>query len=157
MDDLAPNSDLAHAASAILTATIDSWVADPESDVVYAEWVPNAPPEGGRWAVRMLQQVREATTVWFWVGERSLVAEAYVVPAPEVAEPVYRQALIRNGRSFRVNFALDAEGALVLRSRLPVERVSAEELSYLLAEIYETIELSFRPMLIAGNQREKLP
>lgn len=157
MADLAPQDGLARAASAILAATIEAWLADPESDVVYAEWVPNSPPEGGRWAVRMLQQVREATTVWFWVGERSLIAEAYVVPAPEVAEPVYRQALIRNGRSFRANFALDAEGAVVVRSRLPVERVSAEELSYLLAEIYEAVELSFRPMLVAGSQREKLP
>lgn len=144
-------------AGAILSASIDAWLADPESDVVYAEWVPNSPGEGGRWAVRMLQQVREATTVWFWVGDRSLIAEAYLLPAPLVAEPVYRQALIRNGRSFRANFALDAEGAVVLRSRIPVERVSPEELSYLLAEVYEAVELSFRPMLVAGSLREKLP
>ena len=53
-----------------------AWVADPDSDVVYAEKVE------GRLAVRMRQQVREATTVWFWVGDRSLIAEAYVIPAP---------------------------------------------------------------------------
>ncbi len=93
-----------------------SWVADPDSDVVYAEKVE------GRLAVRMRQQVREATTVWFWVGDRSLIAEAYVIPAPASAEAAYRQALVRNGRSFRVNFALDHEGALVLRARMPLER-----------------------------------
>jgi hypothetical protein len=138
-------------AAALLAQVVDSWVADPDSDVIYAEKVE------GRLAVRMRQQVREATTVWFWVGDRSLIAEAYVIPAPAEAEVAYRQALVRNGRSFRVNFALDHEGALVLRARLPLERVNATELSYLLAEIYETIEISFRSLVGLVRQREKLP
>jgi hypothetical protein len=138
-------------AAALLDQVVDSWVADPDSDVVYAEKVE------GRLAVRMRQQVREATTVWFWVGDRSLIAEAYVIPAPAEAEAAYREALIRNGRSFRVNFALDHEGALVLRARIPLERVTADELSYVLAEIYETIEISFRSLVGLVRQREKLP
>jgi hypothetical protein len=138
-------------AAALLAQVVDSWVADPDSDVVYAEKVE------GRLAVRMRQEVREATTVWFWVGDRSLIAEAYVIPAPAEAEVAYRQALVRNGRSFRVNFALDHEGALVLRARIPLERVNATELSYLLAEIYETIEISFRSLAGLIRQREKLP
>lgn len=127
-------------AAALLAKVVEEWVADPDSDVVYAEKVE------GRLAVRMRQQVREATTVWFWVGDLSLIAEAYVIPAPGNAELAYRQALTRNGRSFRVNFALDHEGALVLRGRIPLDRVSATELSYLLAEIYQTIEISFRSL-----------
>jgi hypothetical protein len=138
-------------AAALLARVVDSWVADPDSDVIYAERVE------GRLAVRMRQQVREATTVWFWVGDRSLIAEAYVIPAPAEAEVAYRQALVRNGLSFRVHFALDHEGALVLRARLPLERVNATELSYLLAEIYETIEISFRSLVGLVSQREKLP
>jgi hypothetical protein len=138
-------------AAALLSQVVDSWVADPDSDVVYAEKVE------GRLAVRMRQQVREATTVWFWVGDRSLIAEAYVIPAPAEAEAAYRQALVRNGRSFRVNFALDHEGALVLRARIPLDRVDSTELSYLLAEIYETIEVSFRSLVELVRQREKLP
>ena len=138
-------------AAALLAQVVDSWVADPDSDVVYAENVE------GRLAVRMRQEVREATTVWFWVGDRSLVAEAYVIPAPAEAELAYRQALVRNGRSFRVNFALDHEGALVLRARIPLERVTASELSYLIDEIYETIEISFRSLVGLVRQREKMP
>ena len=125
-------------AAALLARVVGEWVADPDSDVVYAEEVE------GRLAVRMRQQVREATTVWFEVGDFSLLAEAYVIPSPARAESAYRQALIRNGRGFRVNFALDHEGALVLRARIPIERVTATELSYVLAEIYETIEVHFR-------------
>ena len=137
-------------AAALLEEVVDSWVSDPDSDVVYAEKVE------GRMAVRMRQQVREATTVWFWVGDRSLIAEAYVIPAPADAEPAYRQALVRNGRGFRVHFALDHEGALILRARIPLERVNATELSYLLAEIYQTVEVSFRSLVGLVSQREKM-
>ncbi|HJR87615.1 MAG TPA: YbjN domain-containing protein [Acidimicrobiia bacterium] len=132
-------------ARSILERSIADWVDDPVSDVVYAEEVE------GRFAVRMRQTVREATTVWFMVGQRSLIAEAYVLPALEHPAGAHRLALIRNHQSFRVNFALDSEEALVLRARIPLERVTAEELSYVLAEIYQTIELSFRSLLRENN------
>ena len=132
-------------ARSILLRSIADWVNDPDSDVVYAEEVE------GRFAVRMRQAVREATTVWFTVGQRSLVAEAYVLPALENPERAHRLALVRNHTSFRVNFALDPEEAIVLRARIPIERVTAEELSYVLAEIYQTIELSFRSLLRENN------
>ena len=138
-------------AAALLAQIVEGWVADPDSDVVYAENVE------GRLAVRMRQQVREATTIWFRVGDLSLIAEAYVIPAPANAEEAYRQALFRNGRSFRVNFALDGEGALIVRARMPLERVNPTELSYVLAEIYETIETSFRTLAGLVPQREKMP
>lgn len=132
-------------ARSILERSIADWVNDPASDVVYAEEVE------GRFAVRMRQTIRDATTVWFTVGQRSLTAEAYVIPALEHPEGAHRLALIRNQKSFRVNFALDTEEALVLRARIPIERVTAEELSYVLAEIYQTIEISFRSLLRENN------
>ncbi|HUO46362.1 MAG TPA: YbjN domain-containing protein [Acidimicrobiia bacterium] len=139
------------AAGALVADKVAAWVDDPESDVEYAEQVE------GRWAVRMRQTVRDATTVWFWIGDRTLIAEAYVLPAPPVELAVYRLALRRNGSSFRVNFALDREGALVLRSRIPLERLSESELEYLLADFYQTIEVSFRALIAAGFEREKQP
>lgn len=132
-------------ARSILERSIADWVNDPASDVVYAEEVE------GRFAVRMRQTIRDATTVWFTVGQRSLTAEAYVIPALEHPGGAHRLALIRNHKSFRVNFALDTEEALVLRARIPIERVTAEELSYVLAEIYQTIEISFRSLLRENN------
>ena len=61
----------------VLEHRIQQWIADPESSVEYAEELE------GRWAVRMRQQVRDATTIWFTIGERSLEYEAYVIPAAE--------------------------------------------------------------------------
>lgn len=128
----------------ILEERIRLWLDDAESNVVYAEEVE------GRWAVRMTQETRDATTVWFDVGERSLWFEAYVLPAPAEPAEVHRQALVRNLRAWRCFFALDHEGALVLRGRLATDQVTLEELDRVLGEVYETIEVSFRPMARAG-------
>jgi hypothetical protein len=134
----------------ILEERIRSWLDDPESTVEYAEEVE------GRWAVRMRQETRDATTVWWDVGERSLTFEAYVLPAPPNPEEVHRQALVRNARGWRCFFAVDEEGAIVLRGRLADDRVSLDELDRVLGEIFETIELAFRPMVRAGfGDREK--
>lgn len=134
----------------ILEERISLWLEDPESAVAYAEEVE------GRWAVRMSQETRDATTVWWDIGERSLTFEAYVLPAPPDPEEVHRQALVRNARAWRCFFAVDGEGAIVLRGRLPEERVTLDELDRVLGEVFETIEIAFRPMVRAGYMgREK--
>ena len=134
----------------VLEERIRLWVEDPTSSVEYAEEVE------GRWAVRMRQDVRDATTVWFDVGERSLRFEAYVVPAPLAPAEVHRQALVRNARAWRCFFAVDAEGAIVLRGRLAADRVTLDELDRVLGEVFESIEVAFRPMVRAGfPSREK--
>ncbi len=127
----------------ILEARIKLWLEDPESSVEYAEELE------GRWAVRMRQQTRDATTVWFTPMERSLEYEAYVIPVPPEAIEVMRQALVRNQRGWRAFFAIDHEGDLLLRGRLAADTVTLLELDRVLGEIYDTIELSFRAMVSA--------
>ncbi|MEX1272071.1 MAG: hypothetical protein WEB55_06440, partial [Acidimicrobiia bacterium] len=61
------------------------WLEDPDSAVVYAEQVES------RWAVRMTQTVRDATTVWWNPGQRTVGMEAYLGPVPEhAAAELYR-------------------------------------------------------------------
>lgn len=121
---------------------IRRWVDDSDSSVVYAEEVDH------KWAVRMTHTVRDATTVWWETGERTVRMEAYVGPVPEhVAAAAYRLALVRNRDSWRCRFALDQEGALVVRGRLANTEVSAETLDALLGECYDLIERTF-PLLV---------
>ena len=127
-----------------LEQRIRLWLDDPESSVEYAEELE------GRWAVRMRQEARDATTVWFDVGERSLQFEAYFMPAPADPAEVHRQALVRNIGSWRAFFAVDREGALVLRGRVSEERVTLQELDLVLGEVFEMIEVAFRAMIRAG-------
>ena len=125
----------------VLERRIERWLADPGSSVEYAEEVE------GRWAVRVRQEARDATTVWFTIGQRSLQYEAYVLPAAEGGPDLYRQALHRNMKGWRAHYALDEEGGLVLRGRLAQTHVTDLELDLALGEIYDAIEVGFRPLL----------
>jgi hypothetical protein len=134
----------------VLEDRIQLWLDDPDSSVEYAEQLE------GRWAVRMKQEVRDATTVWFTVGERSLEYEAYVIPVTDDLAEVFRQALFRNGRGWRCFFSLDGEGGLVLRGRLSAGQVTSEELDLVLGEMWEMVEVAFPSMLravIAGREK----
>ena len=130
-----PNEDL-------LLAAIERWLADDESDVEYAEKLE------GRWAVRMRQQVREATTVWFEAGPRSLRAEAYVFPAPDRnADRIHAFLLRKNESAWRCSFSIDRHGGVFLRGRLPTGHIDQEELDLLLGEIYDLVETTFRTLV----------
>lgn len=132
-------------AARVLADSIAEWVADPDNDVVYTEDV------DGLTVIRMRQVVRDFTSVWFSVGDRSIEFEAYVLPAPDdEVSPVFRQCLVRNQRAWRVHFMVGKDGGLVLHGRLANEVVNRMELSLALAEIYDTVETSFRPLIRAG-------
>lgn len=129
-------------ATETLWLAIDRWIADEESSVEYAEQVDE------RIAVRMRQETRDASTVWWSPGQRSLTAELYVIPVPEVdRESVYRLALDRNRSTYRVHYALARDGGIVLKSRIPNEDVDFALLDAVLGELYDQVELSFRPFV----------
>ena len=131
--------------SDILESAIRGWVADPESAVEYSELVED------RWATRVRQGARDATTVWWEPGQRTLRVEAYVAPSPaQRLEEVYRMCLVRNASTYRVWFALDVEGGIVLRARIPNDEVSRTVLDQVLGEIYEQVELTFPHIIRLG-------
>lgn len=136
--------------SGLVGAVTDAWAADADGDVVWAG------DHEGRRGVRMRQTVRDFTTVWFGVGDRWLTVEAYVLPGPPFnRELVFRQALVRSYSTRRMHFALDPDGDLVLTGRVPVEEVTGEELELILGEVYETVEVAFKPLVRLAFSREK--
>ena len=129
-------------AAEILGGAIERWIADEESSVEYAEQVDD------RIAVRMRQETREASTVWWSPGQRSLTAELFVIPEPQSnRESVYRLALDRNRSTFRVHYAVGRDGGILLRSRISNEAVSTDVLDLVLGELYEQVEITFRPLV----------
>lgn len=129
----------------LLWAAIRTWIDDPESSVEYAEQVE------GSVAMRMRQEARDASTVWWTPRQRSLVAELLVFPAPERnAEACYRLVLDRNRSTFRCWYSLDSDGGIVLRSRLANEEITPEVLDSVLGEMYEQVEVTFRPLVRLG-------
>lgn len=123
-------------------------VADASSDVV------NAEEYEGRWAVRMGQQVRDFTTVWFDVGERTVGFEAYVLPNPAGGHhEIFRQLLARNHRLWRTHFSIDRDGDLFLVGRVSLDEWNETVLDEVLGAIYEAVELSFPALIRTGFAR----
>ncbi len=128
-----------------LESTTSAWVEDETSDVVWAG------DYEGRWGIRMAQQTRDFTTVWFDTGDLTLGYEAYLLPAPpKNREEVYRQCLARNWRSFRAHIAIDRRGDLYVVGRMPVTEVTPETLDEAVGAVYALVDLSFRPLIRAG-------
>ena len=119
-------------------------MADPESDVVWTG------DYEGRRAVRVQQTVRDLTTVWFAVGQRTVTIEAFVLPLPgDAPASAVMHLLHRNFGTRRLRFALDPRNDLVIIGRIPLGEVSEHELELALGEVYDLVEVSFRPLLAA--------
>lgn len=133
----------------LVSAVTEGWVDDPDGDVVWSG------DFEGRRGVRMRQSVRDYTTVWFEVGQRTVRVEAYVLPSPpRHREEVFRQCLTRNAGTRRMHFALDGNGDLVIVGRIPLDEVTAEELELVLGEVYGLVEVAFPSLVRAAFGRE---
>lgn len=129
----------------LVASVTGDWVEDPSSDVVFAG------EHEGRWAVRMAQQVRDFTTVWFEVGDRTVGYESFVLPRPPLRQAeIHRQLLARNLRLWRAHFSIDKNGDIVLTGRLSLTELRAEVLDEVLGAVYEAVEVSFRSLLRLG-------
>ena len=137
----------------LLRQVTTEWVEDEESDVVWCG------EHDGRWGIRMAQQARDFTTVWFDVGEITIGFEAYLLPPPphDVAAAL-AFVLKRNWRSWPAYVAADDRGELYVKGRIPVAHITAEDIETAVGAIYELVETTFRPLLSLGYlPREKSP
>lgn len=125
--------------------------ADPDSDIVWAGSFE------GRPGLRMRQECREATTMWFTIGEHTVSFEAYLLPAPSQNEAeVYRHCLVRSYRSWPAALAISPQGDLYAIGRIPLAAVNETSLDEAIAAVYQVVEMSFRPLLALGyGPREK--
>lgn len=127
------------------------WVDDEESAVVWSG------EYEGRLGLRMSQETRDFTTLWFEIGQRTVGLEAYLLPAPQVhREEVYRQCLFRNRRSWPVSIAVDRDGDLYIGGRISLDLLDRARLDQAVAAVYELVDLSFRSLVRIGfSGREK--
>lgn len=130
------------AAAALLTATLESWVADPDNT---AEWTA---AHEGRTGLRVAQGVRDYSTLWFDVGERTVAAETYLMPSPRGRRAeAYRYCLARNRTSWPAYIALDRRGDLYVMARTDTAAFDVAAIELVVGAVYEVVELAF-PTLI---------
>ncbi len=121
------------------------WLADPESTVEWAGRYEN------RWGIRLRQEARQATTIWFSIGDRTVGYEAYLLPKPRYRrEEVYRRCLARNHRSWPASISVDDRGDLIIRGRIPLSDLSRLRLDEAVGAVFQVVELSFRSLAGAG-------
>lgn len=129
----------------LLRAVTTQWAHDPDSDVVWTG------EHEGRWGIRMAQQTRDFTTVWFAVGEITIGYEAYLLPPPRLNQAaVFEQCLKRNHRSWPAYIAADNRGELYVRGRIPVTHITTEDIETAVGAVYELVEVAFRPLVGLG-------
>ena len=137
-------------AQQLLEQVTTAWVDDPASDVVWAG------AYEGRWGIRMRQTCRDATTVWFSVGDLTVGYEAYLLPKPPQArELVYRHCLARTYRAWPAAIAIDDQGDLFVRGRIHLDRLTESAIDEAVGAVYEVVELSFPQLVkLAFGRRE---
>ena len=135
----------------LVMTTVKGWVADGEND---AEW---SGIHEGRIGLRVAQRVRDYTTMWFDIGERTIAVEAFLLPAPPADnDAALRYCLLRNRTSWPAYLALDHQGDIVVLARLPIESLDVASIETLAGAVYETVELTFPTLVALGfGKREK--
>ena len=129
-----------------------TWADDPSSGVVWAG------EHDGRWGIRIAQDTREATTIWFDVGALTVGFEAHLLPAPvDGGAAMLRHCLRRNRRSWPAAITLDDHGDLTIQGRISVDSFDEQRLGQAVGAVAEIVELSFRPLLDLLVDREKTP
>lgn len=121
------------------------WANDPNSDVVWCG------EHDGRWGIRMAQQTRDFTTVWFHIGEITIGYEAYLLPPPRHHESdVLMYCLKRNSKSWPAYIAADDRGELYIKGRIPVAHIDETDVETAVGAVYGLVEVAFRPLLRLG-------
>ena len=105
----------------------------------------------GEYVVQLPGERKLRTGVSLLLGDHSLSVSAFVVRNPDEEHPrVHRWLLERNARLRQVAFALDKDGDVYLRGRLPLDGVTEATLDSLLGEVLEVADGSFDELLALG-------
>jgi hypothetical protein len=130
---------------------IEGWVATELSDMSYFIDFSADQELAGRWYLRLRGECREATAIWFTLGQRTLKYECYFMSFPEENREAYFEFLLRqNHQLVGAQFGIDPEGAVVLTGEVSVRSVTHDELDRIVGSVYEYVERFFRPALAIG-------
>ncbi|MEZ5231502.1 MAG: YbjN domain-containing protein [Acidimicrobiia bacterium] len=104
-----------------------------------------------RWVVRLLGEEKAHFAVWFFLGQRSLSYETYLLPAPEEQHALFYEHLLRRNFKLRgATFAIGPEDAIYLVGSIPNGEVDDVALDRILGTLYAATEDYFRPALRIG-------
>jgi hypothetical protein len=104
-----------------------------------------------RWALRFKGTEKDVIALWLTLGQRTVLVETEVMPAPEAAAAeVHALALARNLSLFGLWYALGPEDALYLVTRLPAAAVDVSELDRLCGAFVSEIDEVYPTVMTLG-------
>lgn len=127
-------------------AVVDRWIVSLPEEATAERVKP------GFWYVRIPGTARRWIPIELELGERSLKITSHVIVEPEENQAqVYALLLRHNHSADGVAFSFEGrEGVICLVGRLPLDRVSEDELDAVAGRIVETTEETFRTILELG-------
>jgi len=130
---------------------LDEWFAQQLIDLPVVLDVSRDDDVPRRWYVRLEGEVRDVTTIWFTLGQRTLKYETYFLPAPvDAPAGLYEFVLRRNYDLVGAQFGIGPEDALFLTGELGVESIDADELDRVVGSIWEYVERNWPTALRLG-------
>lgn len=139
--------DTAAAAAQLVEAHLTGPVAK-EPWVAHVEYDPEIP----RWYLRFTCEGRDASTIYFDLGQRSLRYELYFMPDPPANHlELYRWLLRRNDHSlYGARFCIGSDGDIYIVGRVLYEHLTTEELDRVIGVCYELVETWFPTAIRMG-------
>ncbi|HEV3213496.1 MAG TPA: YbjN domain-containing protein [Acidimicrobiales bacterium] len=100
-----------------------------------------------RWVLRFRGTEKDVIAIWLTLGQRTVLAEAEVMPAPDVAaDAVHELVLTRNASLYGLSYAIGQEHGIYLVARVAAAAIDVDELDRLcgaivseLDEVYPTV------------------
>ena len=136
----------------VIEARIDAFLADQLADNPAVASVERDRETGERrWFVRLLGEQKDVFSVWFWLRQRTLHVETYLMPAPEEnLAQLYEHLLRRNAKTWPFSLSIGDEDGIYLTAQVDNSEITDDELDRLLGAAYEHTERCFRPAMRIG-------
>ena len=108
-----------------------------------------------RWVLRFKGSEKDVVAIWLTLGQRTLVVEAEVMPAPdEAADRVHELLLARNAGLLGLAYAIGKEHGLYLMGRVPAAVVDPDELDRLCGAIVQEVDEVYPTVMTLGFPRQ---
>lgn len=104
-----------------------------------------------RWVLRFKGTEKDVIAIWLTLGQRTVVAETEVMPAPDADEAgIHAIVLRRNAQLLGLAYALGAERGIYLVSRVPAVAFDRAELDRVCGAAIGEVEAVFATVMAMG-------
>jgi Putative bacterial sensory transduction regulator len=104
-----------------------------------------------RWVLRFRGTEKDVIAIWLTLGQRTVLAETEVMPAPDAdAAAIHELVLTRNASLFGLGYAIGQEHGIYLVARMPAAAVDVEELDRLCGAMVSEVDEVYPTVMTLG-------